>query len=197
MSLASAQAAKIELRRSALASRSVVFEARGAAAAAALVTQTAKAFANVQNKIIASYWPIGAEIDCRPAMAALHARGLALCLPVAGQRGDRLIFRRWAPGQELDQGPFGTFHPQASAASAEPDILLVPLLAFDGQGNRLGYGAAFYDRTLNVLRSQGSVSAWGIGFDEQEVGQVPADPYDAKLDGMITDKRVLRFAAAA
>jgi 5-formyltetrahydrofolate cyclo-ligase len=195
MPLASTQAAKIELRRGALVQRSAVFAARGAEAADAMVAQLNAAFPFAANKIIAGYWPIGSEIDCRPAMAALHHRGALMCLPIAGQRGDRLVFRRWVPGDALEQGPFGTFHPAASAASIEPDILLIPLLAFDSQGHRLGYGAGYYDRTLSAMRSAKNILAWGIAFDEQETPIVPAEPTDAELDGLITDKRLLRFAA--
>jgi 5-formyltetrahydrofolate cyclo-ligase len=194
MSLAATQAAKIELRRGALATRAAVFAARGPAAAAALAKQVETMLGAVPPAIIAGYWPIGSELDCRPALARLHAAGHALALPVAGQRGDRLVFRRWAPGEPLEQGPFGTFHPLPSAAVAEADIVLVPLLAFDRRGHRLGYGAAYYDRTLNGLRAGRTITAWGLAFDEQEIDQVPAEPTDARLDGVITDKRLLRFA---
>jgi 5-formyltetrahydrofolate cyclo-ligase len=193
MTLASTQAAKIELRRGALAKRTAVFAARGPAAAEALVAQVAAGLPGTTGKKIAGYWPIGAELDCRPALADLHARGAILCLPVAGHRGDRLVFRIWKPGAALETGPFGTFHP-AAAETIEPDILLVPLLAFDAAGHRLGYGAGYYDRTLAILRTARSVCAWGLAFDEQELPSVPTDPTDALLDGLITDKRLLRFA---
>jgi 5-formyltetrahydrofolate cyclo-ligase len=194
MPLASTQAAKIELRRSALAARNTVFAARGAAAGEALAAKVLQSLPSSAGKIIAGYWPIGSEIDLRPAMSGLHARGALMCMPIAGQRGDRLVFRRWAPGDRLEQGPFGTFHPSASAAALEPDVLLVPLLAFDSMGQRLGYGAGYYDRTLSTLRAAKPMSAWGIAFDEQETPHVPAEPTDAKLDGVITDKRLLLFA---
>ena len=195
MSLAS-QSSKIELRRSALAARGGVFAQRGLAARSALRTKIAAAFPVPKGKIIAGYWPIGSEIDCCPALTDLHGQGATLCLPVAGQRGDRLVFRRWAPGDTLDQGPFGTFHPRASAPNVEPDLLFVPLLAFDSKGNRLGYGAGYYDRTLSHLRSGRAVAAWGIAFDEQEVPHIPVEPTDAGLDGIITDKRLLTFAVS-
>ncbi len=196
MSLAATQSAKVELRRSALAARGGVFAARGAEAAQALFLQTAAVFTAPGGKIIAGYWPIGSEIDCSPALADLQGRGAIICLPVAGQRGDRLVFRRWVPGDKLDQGPFGTFHPGPAAPLVEPDILLVPLLAFDARGNRLGYGAGYYDRTLKQLRTGRTVTAWGIAFDEQEVPHIPVEPTDVGLDGVITDKRLLTFAVS-
>jgi len=194
MSLASIQAAKIELRRSVMAARNKVFAARGPQAAAALAEQVARISGPHKDKIIAGYWPLGSEIDCQAALLKPHEHGCRLALPVAGVRGDRLVFRRWAPGDALQAGPFGTSHPPPSASAVEPDLLLVPLLGFDTKGNRLGYGAAYYDRTLFALRAVKTVEAWGIAFDEQEVPEVPAEPTDAKLDGMITDQRLLRFA---
>ncbi|MBL8629881.1 MAG: 5-formyltetrahydrofolate cyclo-ligase [Rhodospirillaceae bacterium] len=194
VSLAAIQAAKIELRRRALAARNEVFQARGEAAAASLASQVARIKRRSDHVIIAGYWPLGSEIDCRPALHDLHKEGWGIALPVAGARGDRLLFRQWTPGQQLEAGPFGTSHPGPSAPMVEPNILLVPLLAFDMKGNRLGYGAAYYDRTLHALRSTRRVEAWGFAFDEQEVPEVPAEATDQKLDGVITDRRLLRFA---
>ena len=193
MPLASSQAAKIELRRCALNRRASVFSARETEAAQSLSLQIEALFRAPENIKIAGYWPIGSEIDCRPAMAALHQRGALMCLPIAGQRGDRLVFRTWAPGDSLAQGPFGTFHPAASAAHVEPDILLIPLLAFDSHGHRLGYGAGYYDRTLSAMRSTKTIAAYGIAFDEQETAVIPTEPTDAILTGLITDKRLLHF----
>jgi 5-formyltetrahydrofolate cyclo-ligase len=193
MSLASIQAAKIELRRSALAARNEIFKARGVAAAAAIAVQVSTIKRRSADVTIAGYWPLGSEIDCRPALHDLHKEGWRLALPVAGARGDRLLFRQWVPGQILDSGPFGTSHPGPSAPVVEPDIIIVPLLAFDARGNRLGYGAAYYDRTLSALRASRRVEAWGFAFDEQQVPEVPAEATDQKLDGIITDRRMLRF----
>jgi len=195
MTLAAIQAAKIELRRSALARRNALFAARGAEAAELLVGQISKSLPVAAGRKIAGYWPIGSELDCKPALEDLHARGARLCLPVAGQRGDRLIFRAWKPSDVLETGPFGTSHPSA-AETVEPDILLVPLLAFDDAGHRLGYGAGYYDRTLAILRAAKPITAWGVAFDEQEEPSVPIDATDVKLDGLITDKRLLRFTSS-
>jgi len=196
MPLAAIQSAKIELRRRALATRKDVFAARGAVAAQALSANLTAKFPDVRGKIIAGYWPIGSEIDCRLGLTALHQNGAVACLPITGQRGDRLVFRRWAPDDALEQGPFGTFHPRSSAAVIEPSVLLIPLLAFDAKGQRLGYGAGYYDRTLSAMRSVKSVMAIGIAFDEQETDLIPTEPTDAALDGVVTDKRLLTFGPA-
>jgi 5-formyltetrahydrofolate cyclo-ligase len=128
-------------------------------------------------------------------LADLYSRGGRLCLPVAGQRGDRLMFRQWAPDAQLETGPFGTSHPPPSAPAVEPAIILVPLLAFDGQCHRLGYGAAYYDRTLSLIRRERAVTAIGVAFAEQQVGAVPVEPTDAALDAVITDQGLLYPAA--
>ncbi len=193
MSLASIQAAKIEMRRSVLSARNEIFKSRGAEAAQALAAQVRRIKRRSDTITIAGYWPLGSEIDCGPALLDLHKEGWRLALPVAGARGDRLVFRQWAPGQALDSGPFGTSHPGPSAPVVEPDIIIVPLLAFDLTGNRLGYGAAYYDRTLLAIRATRRVEAWGFAFDEQEVPEVPSESTDQKLDGVITDKRMVRF----
>jgi len=193
VSLASIQAAKIELRRSVLAARNEVFKSRGESAAAAVAARVAKIKRRASHITIAGYWPLGSELDCRPALHDLHAEGWNIALPVAGARGDRLVFRQWQPGQTLDSGPFGTSHPGPAASVVEPDVILVPLLAFDLKGNRLGYGAAYYDRTIHALRQAKRLEAWGFAFDEQEVPAVPVESTDEKLDGVITDQRLLRF----
>jgi 5-formyltetrahydrofolate cyclo-ligase len=195
MPLAAIQGAKFELRRSALAQRNETAAKRGPLAAQALAAQIQNAMPEPQGLIIAGYWPLGSELDCRPAMRDLCARGGRLCLPVAGQRGDRLIFRQWTPEAQLETGPFGTSHPPATAPTIEPTIILVPLLAFDDQCRRLGYGAAYYDRTLSLIRRERSVAAIGVAFAEQQVVSVPVEPTDVVLDAVLTDQGLLYPAA--
>jgi 5-formyltetrahydrofolate cyclo-ligase len=188
MPLAAIQGAKFELRRSALAQRNETAAQRGPQAAQALAVHIRHVLPEPQGLIIAGYWPLGSELDCRPAMADVHQRGGHLCLPVAGRRGDRLIFRPWTPEAQLETGPFGTSHPPPSAPTVEPTIILVPLLAFDAQCRRLGYGAAYYDRTLSLLRRERAVTAIGIAFAEQQVAIVPVEPTDVALDVVLTDQ---------
>jgi 5-formyltetrahydrofolate cyclo-ligase len=144
---------------------------------------------------IAGYVTIGSELDCAPALAAFAGAGATVVLPVTAGQGIRLQFRVWKPGEALERGPFGTSHPTAGAAVAEPDTVLVPLLAFDGTGHRLGYGAGYYDRTLAALRLARPIRAIGLAFDGQEIPQVPADGTDQPLDAVITESRTLVFTS--
>lgn len=138
--------------------------------------------------VLAGYWPMRDELDPRPAMAA-H-RG-PICLPVTGRRGQPLIFRQWR-GEELERGPLGTWHPGADCAELRPRVLIVPLAGFDRRGNRLGYGAGFYDRTLDLLRAAGPVTAIGFAFAVQELPDIPAEPTDQPLNLIVTDRETIR-----
>ena len=124
---------------------------------------------------------------------ALGEAGGQMALPAVAGQGMVLIFRGWRSGDPLESGPFGTAHPPARAPLVEPDTLLLPLVAFDRTGNRLGYGAGYYDRTVGALRRQRKMLVIGIAYDEQEVPEVPAAPHDQRLDGIITDRRTLWF----
>lgn len=137
--------------------------------------------------VVAGYWPMADEIDPRPLMARLAGAGAGLALPVVVGPGRALEFRVWAPGQVLEPGPHGTCHPPVSAPVVRPDLVLVPLLAFDQRGMRLGYGGGFYDRTLERLRGQGGVVAVGVAFAVQQVARVPGDVHDQALDMVLTE----------
>jgi 5-formyltetrahydrofolate cyclo-ligase len=137
---------------------------------------------------VAGFWPIQDEIDIRPLLAALHARGHPIALPVTGRRGEALVFRRWRPGETLLPGRFGTSHPAGAAVT--PDVLLIPLLAFDGQGNRLGYGGGFYDRTIADLPAAIRI---GCAFAVQELDSVPVGLYDQRLHAVLTETGLRLF----
>jgi 5-formyltetrahydrofolate cyclo-ligase len=137
---------------------------------------------------VAGFWPIQDEIDIRPLLAALHARGHPIALPVTGRRGEALVFRRWRPGETLLPGRFGTSHPAGAAVT--PDVLLIPLLAFDGQGNRLGYGGGFYDRTIADLPAAIRI---GCAFAVQELDSVPVSLYDQRLHAVLTETGLRLF----
>lgn len=136
--------------------------------------------------IIAGYWPIGDEIDIRPLLLGLIERGHTIVLPETPQRGRALSFRRWNPGEPLVPEPFGTFAP--SGERREPDFLLVPLLAFDRHGRRLGYGGGFYDRTLRALPGAGRI---GCAYACQEIAEVPAGPGDVRLPAVATEHGII------
>jgi len=112
-------------------------------------------------------------------------------LPVVIGAGQPLVFRNWAPGLILQEGPFATRHPYPDQREVIPGLLLVPLLAFDDKGMRLGWGGGFYDRTLAVLRGAGSVVAVGVAYDDQMVERVPHASNDEPLDWIVTDKQCL------
>lgn len=143
---------------------------------------------------ISAFWPMGEEIDIRPLLQALHDDGHVLGLPRTPRRGEPLAFHAWRPGDPLERGPVGTSQPPAAAPVIEPDALIVPLLAVDPAGFRLGYGGGYYDRTLAHLRARRAITAIGVGFEVQRVARVPTGPNDARLDFLLTERALLAFA---
>jgi len=138
------------------------------------------------GQVVAGFWPLPGEIDIRPLLLALAERGHALVLPATPPRGQPLTFHRWRPGDTLIREKFGTYRPEG--AQLDPDYLLVPLLAFDRAGRRLGYGAGFYDRTLVRLPGRRTV---GCAFAAQELPEVPTDADDVALDAIATERGVI------
>ncbi|HYG85613.1 MAG TPA: 5-formyltetrahydrofolate cyclo-ligase [Azospirillum sp.] len=138
---------------------------------------------------VAGYWPLGSELDVRPLLLHFSGQGRTAALPVAGPRGEPLRFRAWTLDTPLREGRFGITEPDETAPWVVPVVLLVPLLAFDRGGHRLGYGAGYYDRTLGGLRAAGGpVLAVGVGFAAQEVEAVPHGPHDQPLDWIVTER---------
>jgi 5-formyltetrahydrofolate cyclo-ligase len=155
-------------------------------------------FLNIENpaeRIVSAFAPIADELRVWPLLRRLDADGFQLCLPVMQGKGKPLIFRAWKQGDAMDSGVWGIAEPKADKATLEPDIVLVPLLAFDASGWRLGYGGGFYDRTLAKLRAAKGVVAVGLGFDEQRVDAVPHLDYDQRLDWVLTPSGPIRFTA--
>jgi len=142
--------------------------------------------------VVGGYWPMGDEIDPGPLLDILAGRGCVVGLPVVVARGQPLLFRQWEIGDPLEQGLHGTCHPTAKAPEVIPDLLLVPLLAFDGLGYRLGYGGGYYDRTLAVLRQHTHVTAIGVAFAAQRVEAVPRDRHDQRLDLILTEQGMVK-----
>lgn len=166
--------------------------ARHAAAQGLIATLRAEKPFEIPS-IVSGFWPIKDEIDIVPLMSGLHADGCTIALPVVQGRGQRLLFRVWRPGDVLEAGVFGTVQPSSRCEVVEPDALLVPLLACDREGWRLGYGGGFYDRTIEELRRKRPVTAIGVGFDGQLVPEVPHGPDDQRLDWLLTDRRASAF----
>lgn len=140
--------------------------------------------AELPRLTLAGYLAIGTEIDPMPAMRAHPG---PVCVPVVQGRGQALAFHLWTPASVLQQGPFGVKVPQ-DGQSATPDIVLVPGLAFDARGYRLGYGGGYYDRTLAQL---GPRLALGLAYRAQVLGAVPVGPHDVALDAIATPDGVL------
>ena len=145
--------------------------------------------------VVSAYLPIRTEIDPHPAMLALFGLGLRLCVPVIERRGLPLRFRAWTPGCELARGSFDTRIP-CDGEWLEPEVLLVPLVAFDDRAFRLGYGGGFYDRTIAGLRARGPVHAYGFAYAGQRIAEVPHGETDAPLDGVISEDGLLLPATA-
>jgi 5-formyltetrahydrofolate cyclo-ligase len=137
------------------------------------------------------------ELNVWPLLRRLHGAGVPLALPVVEGKGRPLVFRAWVPGDAMNKGVWDIPEPKPDKAVVEPDILLVPLLAFDGRGGRLGYGGGFYDRTLAGLRARQPVIAVGLAYDEQRVDAVPHLDYDQRLDWVLTPSGPIRCQADA
>jgi len=187
-----ASLSKGDLRATALAKRDALSEAKRAAAAKALAKRGLPL--DIANgAIVSGYSPIRSEIDPLPLMRALAAKGVRLALPAVMARGKSLAFRAWSPNDRLLMGPLGILEPSPAAAELVPDIMLVPLAAFDRLGHRIGYGAGHYDYTLAHLRKAKAVIAIGIAFAAQEIASVPALSHDVALDYVLTEKKVFDF----
>lgn len=193
--------AKSVLRKRMRTVRAEVSARNGDAAAQALKSQFMAQIdpqkLHTEGAVIAGYMALSGELDLEPTLNALLEHGLSLTLPVTGELGDALVFRAWRAGDALDMSRFGTLEPKPSAPVLEPDVILVPLLAFDVRGNRLGFGGGYYDRTLAELRANKKIAAYGIAFDEQEAEDVPSDVFDAPLNGIFTPSRFIPIAPKA
>ena len=144
-------------------------------------------------KVVAGYWPHSDEMDVRPLMEHFHGRGLVCALPVVVSQDQPLVFRRWRPGMELAPGAYDIPVPPPEAPVLTPKLVLVPFLAFDRKGWRIGYGGGYYDRTLEGLRDAAEVVAVGAAYGAQEVAEVPHDFNDQKLDWVVTEKETLKI----
>ncbi len=170
---------KSAAREAAFARRKPAFEAGHPNPAARLI----EALRPYAGKVLSGYMPMRTEIDPLPAMAAHAGR---VCVPVIAGKAMPLRFREWTPDAPMEDGPFGARVP-ASGDWLAPEVLIVPLLAFDARGYRLGYGGGFYDRTLERLRAERTTVAIGYAWATQQVDEVPTEPTDQKLDLIVTE----------
>lgn len=143
------------------------------------------------NAVIGGFLSLPGEIDSLPLLRALHARGHVLALPETPPKGQALIFRSWTPDMALTTGRYGTRYPQTPVIT--PDFLLIPLLGFDDQGNRLGYGGGYYDRTLALLPT---AFRMGCAYEAQHCAEIPTEATDQPLDAIATELGVTRLTPA-
>jgi 5-formyltetrahydrofolate cyclo-ligase len=182
--------AKAELRAAAQALRDAFPTDARKAASDAIVARPFP-LAITPHTIVSGFMPLKSEINPLPLMQKLAEQGARLALPAIAGRGKPLIMRTWQFGAPLDRGQWGIREPKPEAAEVEPDILLVPLLAFDRKGYRIGYGAGYYDMTIHRLRALKSATAVGIAFAAQEVAKIPTTERDERLDLVLTEREVI------
>jgi len=167
-----------------------------AGAGPALADQAFQPLKQSRPRIVGGYWPLEDEIDSRPLLHRLAKEGFALALPCVTLPEAPLVFRRWRPGDPLRPGHFRVMEPAPEAETVSPDLLLVPMLAFDREGFRLGYGGGFYDRTIAALEGKGGAPRRvGLAFAGQEVDHVPREPHDVPLDTILTESGPVRLSA--
>lgn len=182
--------AKRAARHSAKTTRDAAANPRDSDAAAFNLERVLKEFPD--ESVIAGYLPIGSEVSPVPVMERLAETGRNLCVPVVAGNRRPLRFRQWTPSGNLVKADHGIPVP-SSGAWLRPDILIVPLLAFDANGYRLGYGGGYYDRTLEFLRGSGRPSAIGFAYAAQQTDRLPTEAFDQRLDMVVTERRVIRF----
>ena len=183
---------KAELRRDAAARRDALPPDARKASAEAIAARPLP-LPIVPGTVVSGFMPLRSEINPLPLMKTLAEAGATLALPKIAGRGKPLIMRAWHWGAPLDAGQWGIREPKAEYPEVDPDILLVPLLAFDRAGQRIGYGAGYYDMTIARLRSRKAVTAIGIAFSMQEVSAVPAMERDEPLDFVLTEREVIEI----
>lgn len=182
-----ASAVKAALRSQALARRGLVNGIESRAFAQRLANIGAGIVAEKKASGVAVFWSIGTEPSTFPLLANLARQGVATALPVMQGRDAPLLFRLWKESEPLAEVKWGIKEPLPSAREMLPDLLFVPLVAYDRAGNRLGYGAGYYDRTLAKLRATKTITAVGVAFCIQEMAEIPVEAYDEKLDYVLTD----------
>jgi 5-formyltetrahydrofolate cyclo-ligase len=187
-----ANSSKAELRAAALARRDALSPEQRSHAAQAIAGHGLP-FDVTAGMVVSGYSPIRSELDPTPLMLRLAAQGARLALPAVMARGQSLSFRAWSPKDRMVLGGLGILEPSPAAAELIPDVMLVPLAAFDRLGHRIGYGAGHYDYTFAHLRKSKPVMGVGLAFAAQEIEAVPALAHDVALDYVLTETRTFDF----
>lgn len=185
---------KAGLRRERLAARDAIPVGERIEKSLVMADLAADVIAFEPGEIISGFFPIRSEPDVRPLMHRLKGRGARLCLPVVIDK-ETIIFREISDGMPIVETGFGTAGPGPGAPEVDPDVMLVPLSAFDARGHRIGYGAGYYDRAITRLKAKGkSPRLIGMAFDCQEVEAVPYEPHDVALDAVLTESGLRAIA---
>ena len=162
-------------------------------AAPLLATHAERLIGRCGKGIYAAYFPIRSELSPLDLLTRLADLGCATALPVTPAEGQPLGFHRWAIGDRLDDGPYGTKQPPLDQPLCRPDVILAPMLAFDSAGWRLGYGGGFYDRTLELLRAKRATLAIGFAYGIQECEDLPLEATDQTLDMIVTEREIIEI----
>jgi 5-formyltetrahydrofolate cyclo-ligase len=186
---------KAIIRRDAVSRRDAIPAAERAKAAETIATR-AFPLTITPGTIVSGFSPLKSEINPLPLMRRLADAGAQLALPVVAGRGKPLIMRAFAFGDALASGQWGIREPKSEAGEVAPDILLVPLLAFDRSGHRVGYGAGYYDMTIAKFRAMKRITAVGVAYAAQQIDTVPVTPRDARLDLVLTERDVIDLRGA-
>ncbi|MHA6297100.1 5-formyltetrahydrofolate cyclo-ligase [Devosia sp. CAU 1758] len=187
--------AKAALRKEAHAVRAALSEEDRSDAARAVAGHFFETIAYAPEDVIAGYWRIRDELDCQPILIRLMDSGQKVVLPVVAGDEEPLDLRVWEADAALYEAGFGTLAPSDLAPRAVPDFVLMPLLGFDSEGTRLGYGGGYYDRTLAVLPKKPMLI--GLAFAAQELPHIPRDSHDVPLDAVVTENGVRFFGSPA
>jgi 5-formyltetrahydrofolate cyclo-ligase len=185
-------AVKKAARISAASAREAAHDKAKDSAPAALAVRGLPIPRDPQNHIVSVFHSFGTEISTTELFDRLVAEGWTTALPVVVAKNTPLLFRQWAPGDALVLGRWDIQIPPDTAPEVEPDVLLVPMLAFDHKGYRMGYGGGFYDRTLAKLRALKKVTAIGVAYAGQEIDMVPHDDHDQPLDWIMTEQETFK-----
>lgn len=188
-----AKSLKAQLRQERLALRDAIPADARIEMSLAMADLAGDAIDIAPGEIVSGFFPIRSEVDIRPLMHRLAARGAKLALPIVQDR-QTIVFRELVAGAPLVDTGFGTTGPGPDAAVLDPSLLLMPLSVFDDQGNRIGYGAGHYDRAISRLHAKGMKPRLiGIAFDCQKIDAVPAEPHDVPLDAILTESGLRQF----
>jgi 5-formyltetrahydrofolate cyclo-ligase len=178
-------------RTEATANRKLLHAKFASSAPLQLAAQVFPVAANGDFRCVSAFFPYQSEIDTRPLLGRLAGEGWTSALPIIVDKQMPLIFGRWYPGEPTALGMWDIPQPTDRAPLVVPDVLLVPMLAFDRKGNRLGYGGGYYDRTIAQLRAKKKIVTIGVAYAGQEVDSVPHDAQDQQVDFIMTEREVI------